>query len=109
VVIAHGDQHTYTVTSTYGGQSNVTRLENFGSSGAVQKWVQVKATCGTDHVFSQRARSVGVAPVAYTDFPPNVPPVPASQGPFLGMIVVSGLIAGSWALTRRRRRQPALG
>src|SRR6202011_2373538 len=77
VIIAHGDQHVYTLTPNYltmnqskkGGDpstgtplatglpdlpalTNVTRLENFGSNGAnnsgAKNWVEVRATCGTD-------------------------------------------------------------
>jgi hypothetical protein len=66
VIIAHGDQHVYTVTQNYAGQANITRLENFGSNASAavagaRHWVEVKAECGTPQLFSQRSRDVGAA------------------------------------------------
>ncbi len=103
VILAHGDQHVYTITPTYGGQSNITRLENFGSSGAVQKWIQVRATCGTSFVFSQRPRTIGQTAGAFVDFATNVPPATVPEGPLaIGAAAIAALAgAGVWA-TRRR-------
>jgi hypothetical protein len=102
VILAHGDQHVYTVTPNYLGHPNITRYENFGSNtGGVEattKWVKVTASCGTPGVFTQEARTVGVAPV------PVVP-----EGPLtLGIAAAGGIAVAGIVLVRATRRRPAV-
>jgi hypothetical protein len=110
VVVAHGDQHAYTVTQNYAGLANVTRIENWGSNGAAtsgsKNWIEMKAECGTPELFSQRTRAVGIAPTnaftpAFTVAP--LPVVP--EGPLaLSLIGFAGV--GIILLVVNRRRQP---
>jgi len=131
VIIAHGDQHTYSVTPNYltmnqskkganattgaplaTGQAdlpaltNVTRLENFGSNGTTtsgtKNWTEVRATCGTDYVFAQRPRVVGTAPGAFVNFAPNNPPVAIPEFPFPILLILGPLALGGALLARRR-------
>ena len=132
VIIAHGDQHTYTLTPNYltmnqskkgadvatgaalatgladlPALANVTRLENFGSNGATtsgtKNWTEVKATCGTDYVFSQRARAVGTAPGAFVDFASTTPSPTVPEARFPVLLVLGPVALGGVALLRRRR------
>lgn len=109
VVIAHGDQHAYTVTQNYGGVPNITRLENFGSNATAtvagaRHWIEVKAECGTPEPFSQRSRDVGTAPTnAFAAAFPTAPALVVPEGPLaLGLL---GLAAASLfgAIVIRRR------
>lgn len=98
VVIAQGDQHNYLVTPNYGGQPNITRLENYGSNTggvlAVTRWVKVTATCGSANMFTTQARVVGQ------------PPAEVPEGPLaLGIVAFSGI--GVLSVIARRRRSPA--
>ena len=115
MIIAHGDQHAYTFTPNYLDYTplglpklqNVTRLENFGSNGAsnsgTKNWTEVKATCGTDYVFSVRNRVVGTAPGAFTNFPSNPPfNVPEVAYPVL-LVLVPAAVGGLIMVGRRRR------
>jgi hypothetical protein len=133
VIIAHGDQHTYTLTPNYltmnqskkgadpntgasiatglpdlPALSNVTRLENFGSNGATtsgsKNWIEVRATCGTDYVFAQRPRVVGTAPGSFVNFPANGPPANVPDSRYPILLGLSALIVvGGAVLTVRRR------
>jgi hypothetical protein len=109
VVIAHGDQHAYTVTQNYGGQPNITRLENFGSNASAavagaRHWIEVKAECGTSYLFSQRQRDVGTAPTnvfapAFSTGPAPVVP----EGPLaLGVLGLGAVGLVGYIMTRRR-------
>jgi hypothetical protein len=109
VVIAHGDQHNYTVTQNYGGLANVTRLENFGSNASAtvagaRHWIEVKAECGTPDLFSQRSRDVGIAPtnVFAAAFPTAPAPV-VPEGPLaLGLLGLGAASLFGGIVVRRR-------
>ena len=107
VVITHGDQHVYTVTPNYAGKPNITRLENFGSNASastsgILNWVQVQATCGTPAVFSQRPRTVGVAPGSYTAMF-AIADAQVPEGPLaIGLLAGAGIAGLGYLLTRSR-------
>ena len=50
VQLAHGDQHTHTVTAEYGGVANLTRIEVAGDEAAESEWLEVTASCGEQSV-----------------------------------------------------------
>ena len=118
VVIAHGDQHTNTLTASYLDYTplglpklpNVTRLENFGSNGATtsgtSNWVEVRATCGTSYVFSTRNRAVGVTPGSFVNFAVN-PPANVPEAPYPALLSLGAVAVGGVVLTARRRRAAA--
>jgi hypothetical protein len=109
VVIAHGDQHNYTVTQNYGGQPNITRIENFGSNATAavagaRHWIEVKAECGTTHLFSQRSRDVGTAPInTFTPAFATAPDPVVPEGPLaLGLLGLGAAGFVGYIVTRRR-------
>ncbi len=96
VIMAHGDAHVYTLTPNYGGVANLTRLENPGDTTAVDRWLKVTASCGTN--------SSSVFAVQTRTFVPSIiaPPAEVPEG---RMIVATGvaLLAGGAVIGRRRR------
>jgi hypothetical protein len=125
VVIAHGDQHAYTVTHNYldytpvpGTPSdplnlpalpNTHRLENFGSNDTVpaasgaQNWIEVQVECGTDYLFSQRPHHVGSTAASFVPFPSNAP-ANVPEAPYAVFLVLGGVAVGGAVIMNRRRR-----
>ncbi len=111
VIVAHGDGHVYTVTPSYMGHANITRVENFGSNSsldangnkieATSRWLKFTATCGTAAVFAQVAQVV-----------PQTPVTAVAEGHLaLGLLVSLGAAGAVIALvlTRRRRTGSLIG
>jgi hypothetical protein len=127
VVIAHGDQHTRTVTHNYldytpnpavpsdpanlPALANTHRLENYGSNDTVpaasgaQNWLQVQVECGTDYLFSVRDHHITTTPAmtSYELFPSNAP-ANVPEAPYAVFLVLGGVAVGGAVIMSRRRR-----
>jgi len=64
VWMGHGDQHTYVLTPEYGGVPNLTRLEVPGDQAAIDRWLEVTASCGADSATVFAVETVFVEPGA---------------------------------------------
>jgi hypothetical protein len=94
VILAHGDDHVYTVTPGYAGVPNITRIENPGEATGTDRWVKMTAQCGSKAVFSWELKTFAVGP------PPVIP-----EGPLtLGIVASAACAAVVWGIAGRRRR-----